>query len=305
MTEVVETIDVENTLGEGPVWDDRIERLWWTDIHTRTMYYWDWSEREAVAVPLPNRLASFSLTSERDCLLCAFATGFALLRTELGKIEWLHRIEPEYRGIRLNDGRVDRSGRFWAGSMVENAQVAGSESGSLYSIEPNGRLSTHFDGITISNSICFAPDGATMYFTDTPKGRIEKFDVSPEGALSNRSMFTDVAGEGVPDGSEIDAAGRLWNAEWGAGQISCYLPDGSLKSQVNVPASRPTCIAFGGPQLDHMFVTTSRLELNDDDLAGETDAGKVLILKGEAKGIPAPKFALDQIEQDIIEVTHV
>ena len=296
MTELVGTIDVENILGEGPVWDDRLGRLWWTDIHSRRLYRWDWDVREVGIIDLPRRLGSFCLTSEEGCLLCAFAIGFALVWPATGRNEWLHVIEPDSRGIRMNDGRIDRHGRFWAGSMVENADIAQADTGSLYRVTPDGAVAPQFDGIRISNSTCFSPDGSVMYFADTPTGRIDRFDVSADGTLGERRLFATVEGTGGPDGSDIAADGCLWNAEWGAGQLTRYRPDGSVIERVPVPVSRPTCPTFGGPQLDHIFVTTSRLELDADDLAREPDAGKVLILRsGSSRGIPAPRFSLDAL----------
>ena len=126
------TIDVACTLGEGPVWDDRLQCLWWTDIAEQRLYRWSWDERAVTCMDLPERLGSLGLTDDPEWLVCAFASGFALFNPQTGAKDWLHKTEPHSRGIRMNDGRVDGRGNFWAGSMVEDAALAADAKGTLY-----------------------------------------------------------------------------------------------------------------------------------------------------------------------------
>lgn len=131
------------------------------------------------------------------------------------------------------------------------------------------------------------------------------FALSADGALGERSIFANVTSGGGPDGSEVDADGCLWNAEWGAWQLTRYSPDGAVLDHVRLPVSRPTCPAFGGPTLNHIFVTTSRLELENGDFAREPDAGKVLILRTDSTGLPAPRFALGALSEIFADESDV
>lgn len=297
MTEVLDTLDVQCTLAECPVWDDRMQCLWWTDIQEQHLYRWDWRERDTKRFDLPERLGSFGLTECEDWLICAFASGFALFEPSRKAIHWLHKTEPDYRGIRMNDGRVDNRGNFWAGSMVENAVLAGNAMGSLYCLAPDGMVTRHLENLTISNAISFPLAGAALYFADTPTGRIERLDL---GENVTRKIFAMVDGMGYPDGAIVDADGCLWSAEWGGARLTSYFPNGKIKRLVGLTVSQPTCPAFGGPDLDLLFVTTAREGLDECALALEPDAGKVLILKPGIHGLPSPRFPLDQLKENFV-----
>ena len=287
-TELIGTIPCHCTLGEGPVWDERIGRLWWTDIQERRLHYWDWAERKSGWFDCPERLGSLGLTDDPAWLICAFSSGFALFHPENAELRWLARPEEAYRGIRFNDGRVDRQGNFWAGSMVEDESLANGALGSLYRLTSDGALTRLIEGIGISNSIAWSPDGQWMWFADTTEGVIRRYAHDPNsGSLGVRVDFAHLPQGSSPDGSDVDAAGSLWNAEWGGSCLTCYAQDGPHR--IALPVSQPTCIAFGGPALDHIFVTSAREGLDNEQLIAEPEAGNVLILKTSAIGLPAPK----------------
>ncbi len=291
----VEIIPAACTLGEGPVWDDRLSCLWWTDIHKSQLLRWDWANRSFESVELPERLGSLGLTTDPLWLVCAFASGFALFRPDVGELRWLARPEAEYRGVRLNDGRVDPLGNFWSGSMVENAALAPTCGGSLYRLDSHGELDVMLDGIGISNSICFPADGSRLFFADTLQGDIDAYELRPDGTLGDKQPFAKIARPACPDGSEVDAAGRLWNAEWGGARLRCYGPDGSPVKQLVLPVSQPTCLTFGGPGLDHIFVTSAREGLSADQLAGEPLAGHTLVYRTGDTGLRAPRFHIEYL----------
>lgn len=296
--ELVATIQSGCVLGEGPVWDERLGCLWFTDIQQSRLLRWDHGAGRLDRFDLPERLGSLGLTPDSGELLVALASGFALLRPESGAIRWLHRVEPAYRGVRLNDGRIDRQGRFWAGSMVENEQLAPAERGTLYRLDPPGETAplAMRDGISISNSIAFSPDGESVYFADTPSQQILRYPCPRTGEpLQPGTVFASLSGEAFPDGSDVDAAGRLWNAEWGSGRVTAYNPDGSLAAQLSLPVSQPTCIAFGGPQLDLMFVTSASEGLTQAQLANEPHAGDVLVYRGRFRGLAAGRFGVKSL----------
>ena len=211
---------------------------------------WHCSERRLERFALPERLGSLALTDDPQRLLLALASGFVVFAPATGHMRWLHKVELEYRGVRLNDGRVDRQGRFWAGSMVEDARLAPLERGSLYRLDPPGAAAPVAlrDGISISNSICFSPDGAWAYFADTPTRRIMRYPASD--ALGPGDVFAQTEAECWPDGSDVDAAGRVWNAQWGGSRVTIYAPDGTVAGRLALPVSQPTCVAFGGPDLE-------------------------------------------------------
>ena len=276
-------------LAEGPVWDDRAGCLWFTDIQQSQLLCWHHATSRLERIALPERLGSLALTDDPQRLLLALANGFALFTPASGRIEWLHRLDLEAQGMRLNDGRVDRQGRFWTGAMVEDDTRGPSERGSLYRFDPPGSTPPMplRDGIGISNSICFSPDGAHAYFADSTKGRILRYPAS--GPLGDGTLFARTEPGSAPDGSDVDAAGRLWNAEWGGSRVTAYNPDGTVAGRLSLPVCQVTCVAFGGPALDLLFVTSASEGL---DRSAEPHAGDVLVYEGPFRGLPAGRFRL-------------
>lgn len=297
--ELVAIVPAQCRLAEGPVWDHRSGTLWFTDIQRAQLLRLDWPGAALSRFDLPERLGSLALTTDPDLLLCAFAGGFAFYRPATGGCEWLFRTEPVYRGVRMNDGRVDRQGRFWAGSMVEREEGAPPERGSLWRLDPaEPEIPVALlDGISISNSICFSPDGQHLYFADTPSREIAVYDLSSDGSLSGRRTFARLDEGGYPDGSDIDAEGRVWNAEWGSGRITAYNPDGSMFTRLGLPVSQPTCVAFGGTEFDLLFVTTAQEGLSDRGLAQEPHAGDLLVYRADISGLAAPMFPVGSLEE--------
>jgi sugar lactone lactonase YvrE len=276
-------------LGEGPVWDAERQRLLWTDIQSRRLYelkdgavrHWD----------TPERLCCLALVEdEPDRLLAAFETGLAGFDPDTGKLDWLQRPELGHTGRRFNDGRVDRQGRLWTGTMVEAAEIAGADTASLWRVDHDGALSRHREGIHISNGACFSPDGATLYFADSPKQTIWALELDPQtGDIRSERLFAKVT-EGYPDGSTIDAEGCVWNARWGAGIVVRHAPDGREIERLSVPVSQPTSAAFGGADLKTLYVTSARDELSEQTLAAEPHAGDVFAFHLEVAGLPEPRW---------------
>lgn len=276
-----------NTLGEGPLWNDRDGKLWWTDIQESRLHRLTYATGEVEAFDLPERLGSFAFLPERgDRILAAFETGLAYFDVGSGALEWVARIELPDSGRRFNDGRTDRQGRFWVGSMVEDAGRAGEDTGALFSLDQSGELIPHAVGVAISNSLCTSPDGRTLYFADSPKKVIYAFDLDTEtGYISNKRFFAEVA-EGEPDGAVVDAEGCVWSARWGAGEIVRHAPDGKVMSSVKVPASQVSSLAFGGPDGKTLFVTSARDGLDAAALAQDPGAGNLFIFETDVVGLP-------------------
>ena len=284
------TIPVGNTLGEGVLWDAASQTLWWTDIHERKLYRHDYRTRVTEMLPTPERLCSFGFVQGSGNLIAAFESGLALYDPASGTTDWLARPDLE-AGVRFNDGRVDRRGRFWAGTMVE----AGSGSATLYSLDGSKKLGTRESGVAISNGICWSPDSTRFYFADSPLRTIFVYDFdAATGAISNKRVFATTPEGAFPDGANVDEDGFLWSAHWGAGDVVRYAPDGTIERTIRVPASQPTCIAFGGPDLDLLFVTSARDGLKQEALLRDPSAGDVFIYRVGVRGLPDSRFALHQ-----------
>jgi len=238
-----------DALGEGPVWDERMQALWWVDIHGHALKRYDGAETQVI--PMPEPPGSIALRRDGG-LLVALASGVYLVGT--GAPELLVRPAGHGTDLRFNDGRCDRAGRFWVGTLAEPDFPP---RGVLYRIEADGRATAMRREIQVPNSLAFSPDGRTMYFADSPRHKIWAFDYEPEtGDVSNERVFA-APHPGFPDGSCVDADGCLWNAEWGGSRVVRYTPAGKVDRVVTVPAKNPTCCAFGGARLDTLYITSA------------------------------------------------
>ncbi|MGH8217439.1 MAG: SMP-30/gluconolactonase/LRE family protein [Steroidobacteraceae bacterium] len=286
--ELIDTLHVGNTLGEGVLWDPIGERVWWTDIQERRLYRYHPESRALERFATPERLGSFGFVEGSNEIVAAFESGFAFYHPESGRLEWIVRPAHAARNVRFNDGRVDPRGRFWAGSMVEGS---GKAHGKLYCL--HGRSAAiRLTDVAISNSICFSADGKHLYFADTPHRIIMRYDLDPiTGALSNGKAFARTPQGALPDGSIIDSEGHLWNAHWGAGRVVRYAPDGSVSGSIDVPASQPSCMAFGGRALELLFVNSAREGLSAAALAREPQAGDLFIYRVNVRGRSDCRFA--------------
>ncbi|MEM8684517.1 MAG: SMP-30/gluconolactonase/LRE family protein [Pseudomonadota bacterium] len=286
------TIAVSNGLGECILWDDRKQRVLWTDMPGRTLYSHCPRSGKTRSLGVHEDLCSFAMIENSDDLICAFQSGLALMDRNTADYEWLYRIDhPE--SIRLNDGRVDRQGRFWVGSLIDNAGNRPEDglSGELFRLDANGEVTKHLDGIGISNSLCWSPGGQTLYFADTPTKEIVAFEFrTASGTLGKKRRFCKTPEAGGPDGSVVDADGFLWNAEWGQGRVVRYAPDGRVDAVVQLPVSNITCVTFGGRDLADLYVTTARYGLSDRRLRSQPQAGDVFVFRTSVRGLPEERY---------------
>lgn len=292
---LLRTLPVANLLGEGIVWDDAEEAFLWSDIHERKLYRYHPEDDRLSRWEMPERLCSFGLVEgDAGALVCAFETGFAMWRFEDGHVEWLARPEVDFIGTRFNDGRVDRQGRFWSGTMVEGDAASDAQGnpvlGSVYRLD-RGACVRMESGLHVTNSLCWSLDSRTQYLADSPSECIWAYDFDPaDGGISNRRVFARSDPPAQPDGSCVDAEDHLWNARWGGGEVVRLRPDGTVAMRFSVPVSQPTCIAFGGPDLSWIAVTSATADLTPEQRAEQPLAGAVFIFETDSRGVPESRY---------------
>lgn len=258
-------------LGEGPLWHPERGTLFWFDILGKKLLTKgkSWSFDDYV---------SAAGWVDRDRMIMASQTALWLFDIETGERTRLCDLEADNDVTRSNDGRADPQGGFWIGTMGINAEP---KAGAIYRYW-RGEVHKLFGDITISNAICFAPDGKTAYFTDTPTRKIMKVGLDDNGWPAGApEIHIDLSGtEFNPDGAVVDAAGNLWNAQWGASRVAAYAPDGSFLTAVDFGAIQTSCPAFGGPELSTLFCTSAAVGLAES----AADEGKTFAATVPFKG---------------------
>jgi L-arabinonolactonase len=292
MTLVAELIvDDRARLGECVLWCEKAQALYWTDIEAARLSRWSAADGRVREWTLPERLGSFALCRRPAQLLLGLASGIALFDLERDVMSPIVPVESELATTRLNDGRCDAQGRFVFGTF----NPAEAPIGHFYRVTHDlavERLA--LPAVGVANSIAFSPDGTRLYFADSPTREIRCADYHADGRIGAPRLFTRLgANEGYPDGSAVDADGGLWNAQWDGGCVVRYYSAGVVTARLAVPASRPTCVAFGGAGLDRLFVSTARIGLDAEALQRQPAAGGVFALMPGRRGLPEQRFATD------------
>lgn len=289
MTAIRCVVESHNKLGEVPVWDVEEQALYWIDIENALLQRLEPASGKVERWRLPERICALALRRAGG-LIVALASGIAFFDPKTGAVERLAAPEAHLPGNRFNDGKCDRRGRFWAGTMDDRLSE---RTAALYRFDADRSCRRMESGIGISNSLAWSPDNRTFYFADTLQRLIFAYDFDIDsGEISNRRVFADMAGQpGDPDGSTIDAEGYLWNAQWDGWRLVRYAPDGRIDRIVELPVQKPTSCMFGGPDLQTLYVTTAIWDLNAAALAGQPWAGGLLALDVGVAGLPEPRFA--------------
>ena len=276
-----------NLLGESPVWDAAHDALWWIDIHGRSVHRWT-ARLGHGAWPLAEQVGCIGLC-EGGGLVVGTRSGFAWLDPVSGRREPIADVLNGQRDVRFNDGRADRNGAFWSGTVHERREVGGA---ALYRLAPDGAVRVACAGVTVSNGIAWSPDGRTMYFADSHVREVYAFDVDAAGGLvGERRLLLRFDPEwGMPDGATVDAEGHLWIAGIGGGCVLRIRPDGVLDRRLDMPVSQPTSCTFGGIDLRTLYVTSARMKLDDAALAREPLAGSLFALDAGVAGLPEPMY---------------
>lgn len=282
-------LDCQNHHGEGIFWNSSDQCIWWTDIEGHCIWSYEPASGQSAHYPMDDRVCCFA-PRQSGGLIIGFADRLSLFELNTGREELIQRFEPDNAATRVNDGRTDRQGRFVVGGMNEKTGDADS---SLIRVDADLNVSVLIRGIACANSTCFSPDGNILYFADTPDREIIAFDYdSDTGNVSNRQVHCSFSAEpGLPDGSCVDANGGVWNAEWEGRRVVRVNTDGEIDQIIEVPVWKPTCCAFGGPDLDTLYITTSRLMSDEQALANEPQSGGLFAVKPGVRGVLDTPFA--------------
>ncbi|WP_029902938.1 SMP-30/gluconolactonase/LRE family protein [Nocardia brasiliensis] len=275
-------------LCESPVWDSRTQELLWVDIrgghiHRATLdrTTLDLTHRSTVSLAPP-------VSAVVPCLSGALlaTTKDTIYRIDRGEVSRAARIPLPDDGNRrrFNDAKVDPRGRLLAGTMSEDGVA---RSAALYRLDPDGAMSILREGITISNGLGWSPDGTTFYYADSPTQRVDAFDYDLDtGTFTGRRTFARFE-DGDPDGLTVDAAGWVWVAVWGAGQVRAFDPDGTPRAVVDVGPSQVSSCVFAGPDLDVLVITTAA----EGPAVLEPDSGRLFTCVPGAIGLPGVRYA--------------
>lgn len=279
--------DVKAVLGEGPVWVEREAALYWVDIKGRKIFRlsdsgglrrWD----------TPMRIGSIAPRASGG-FIAGTEYGFAEVELELGRFDIFHNPEADLPANRFNDGKTDPSGRFWAGTMDDREQEA---LGALYRLDPDRSCERADDGYKVTNGPAFSPDGRTIYHTDSARQVIYAFPLGDDGSLGERRELARFGeGDGYPDGMTVDSEGCLWVAFWEGWCVRRLSPEGERLQELEVPVSKPTSCAFGGPGLNRLYVTSASIGLDEEALRSQPCAGGLFLLTPGVSGIPVVPFA--------------
>jgi sugar lactone lactonase YvrE len=287
--EVQVVLDVHASVGEGPVWDERTNTLVWVDIMNNLVHVFDPASGQDRSVDVGQPVGAAGLR-ERGGLVLALRDGFAVLDADLGDLHWVAHVEQDIPTNRMNDGKCDAAGRFWAGTMAFSVTPGVA---SLYRLDPDYRVTRVLSNLTLSNGLDWTPDNRRMYYIDSRTQRVDAFDFDLEhGTLGERRTLVDLPREvGLPDGMTVDSEGGVWVALHGGGALHRYTPDGQLERTLRVPARQVTCCAFGGADFGDLYITSMTHGVSEEALREQPLAGALFRARPGVRGRPAYRFA--------------
>jgi sugar lactone lactonase YvrE len=271
-------------LGEGPLWDHRDDRLLWVDIVEGAIIVLSPATSTLHRIDLGESVGCLALTARSDTVVAALRSGWYWVNLETSEKQ-LIASSPVGKSCRFNDGAVDRAGRFWVGTLEDGER---NPTGELFRLDADLTYRSMDQGFLCSNGIAWSPDQTWMFFVDSRRDAIYRYrtDVE-EGTIGARDLFVDTSDlAGIPDGIAMDSDGVLWCAFWDGAQVVGFDSDGVTRATINVPALRPTSIAFGGQQLQTMYITSARYGLSEMDLRAWPSSGSVFEVDSRVPGLP-------------------
>jgi sugar lactone lactonase YvrE len=280
---------IKSQLGEGAFWDHHQQRLYWVDIEGKKVHIYDPASRENVTFNLPARVGTVVPVNQEEAVV-ALEDGIYMLNTHSGKINLLSDVEASMKENRFNDGKCDPNGNLWVGSMHLDQSAP---KANLYKVEKSGKTTKMLDSITISNGIVWTRDQKTMYYIDTPTGKIRAFDFDPvESTISNeRTAVVIDESLGFGDGMTIDEEDKLWVALWNGNGVARFDPEtGKLLEKIDVPAHNVTSCSFGGQDYDTLYITSSSLDMTEKEQEQFPLAGSIFKVKPGVKGVEGNFF---------------
>lgn len=282
-------MDAKATLGEGPSWDQEKNLLYWVDILGKKIHIFDPKSKSNNTIEVDHYVGA-AVPKKSGGLMLALQNGFYSMNLDSQQLTPIVDPEEHLLNNRFNDGKCDVSGRFWAGTMALDDSFG---AGSLYCLEVTNTVKTKVEKVTTSNGITWSPDNKTMYYTDTPTNQIVAFDFDIEsGSINNKRVVVNIPREmGYPDGMTSDIEGMLWIAHWEGSQVSRWNPvTGNLLESIALPAPLVTSCAFGGENMEELFVTTARVGLTQETLQKYPHSGGVFSIKTGVKGLKMYPF---------------
>ena len=269
-------------LGEGPIWVEREAALWFVDIKSRRAHRWHPVSREHRSWAAPEQ-PGFLAPLRAGGFIVGLKTGLHRFDPQSGEFAHLADVEPQRPDNRLNDGSVSPEGELWFGSMHDPETE---RTGALYRLDANGRCVRLDEGYIITNGPAFSPDGRVFYHTATGDRTVYVFDRPAPHTLTNKRVFVQIEdGAGYPDGTTVDQEGCVWIALWGGWGVRRYSPQGQLLTTVRLPCANVTKIAFGGPNLRTVYVTTAWKGMKQEERAAQPLAGDLFSFEAPAPGL--------------------
>jgi sugar lactone lactonase YvrE len=283
-------LDVRAELGECPQWSIEEQALYFVDIKGKALHRFKPATREHCTTAMPEEIGCYGFRKGGG-FIAGFRSGLWLLDVNGNRLEKLADNPEDQRTSRFNDGRVDPTGRFLAGTIDEPKDGGKAH---LYRYDRRG-LAVLAGGLLTSNGVAFSPDGRTLYHSDTPTFTVWRYAYDPAtGAATNKTLFVRLeptkSDRGRPDGAAVDAEGCYWTALFEGGRIQCYSPDGHLLAEYPVPARCPTMVAFGGPDLKTLYVTSARSGRSEEELAALPHSGSLFSMRVDVPGLSEYRF---------------
>ncbi len=277
--------DVRAILGEGPCWVEREQSVFWTDINQPCLFRWN-ETNGATRLPVGENICSIMPRASGGYIGAGY-NGLLAIDADFN-IAPLGNPEPGLPGNRFNDGKIDRAGRLWAGTMDHNEAA---DTGTLYRIDLDLSWTTIDTGYRVTNGPAFSVDGRTLYHTDSALQSVYRFALDAHGGVGEREVFLQFGPEdGYPDGMTVDAEDCLWIAFWDGWCIRRFSPEGALLLEVPVPVQKPTSVAFGGADWDRIFISSASRDLSGAELAGQPNAGGLFSFRPDVGGVTELPF---------------